>query len=116
MKGKPVFKKILLKGENSLLDFWHKTRIEVRETKQAEKIFIRYVENKEVSKEEKTALRNQSIDLAKVIFIGIPLAIVPGFSVVMIVLVKLGQKYKFNVLPSAFAPPKPSAPSFPPQS
>lgn len=101
----PVFKKILLKGENSLLDFWHKTRTEAAETKEAERILVKYVERKDITKEEKKILKNQTIDIAKVIFIGIPLAVIPGFSVVMIILVKLGKKYKFNVLPSAFAPP-----------
>ena len=100
-----VFKRILKHGEDSLIDFWHKTKQEAGETKEAEGIFVRYVEHKEVSEQEKAMLKTQSIDIAKVILVGIPLAVLPGFSLVMVVLVKLGRKYKFNVLPSAFAPP-----------
>jgi hypothetical protein len=101
-----MFNKIRQKGEDSLKDFWKKTRQEAHQTKEAEEILIRYAEGKGVTIEEKKLLKTESIDIAKVIFIGIPLAVIPGFSVVMILLVKLGNKYKFNVLPSAFAKPK----------
>ena len=95
--------KLVVKGENALKDFWHKTKQEVSETKQAEKIFIRYVEGQPISPGEKDAMKQQSLDILKIIFIGVPLAILPGFSIVMIVLVKLSQKYNFNIFPSAFS-------------
>jgi len=101
-----MFDKIRQKGEEALKDFWNKTRQEVHQTKEAEEILIRYAQKKGVTAEEKKLLKTESIDIAKVIFIGIPLAVIPGFSVIMILLVKLGNKYKFNVLPSAFAAPK----------
>ena len=96
------FKNTLKKGEDSLIDFWKKSRNEVTETKDAEKVFVKYMEGKEITADEKKNLKNQTFDLIKIIFIGIPLAVIPGFSVVMIVLVKAGRKYKFNVLPSSF--------------
>jgi hypothetical protein len=103
---KYIFKSILKKGEDSLHDFCQKSRNEIHETEQAEKIFVKYVERKEVTIEEKKILKNQTFDMVKIIFIGVPLAIIPGFSVVMIFIVKVGRKYNFNVLPSSFAPQK----------
>ena len=103
---KNILKGILKKGEDSLHDFWRKSRNELDQTKQAEKVFVKYVERKEVTVEEKEILKTQTFDMVKIIFIGVPLAVIPGFSVVMILLVKFGKKYNFNVLPSAFAPQK----------
>jgi hypothetical protein len=100
--SKLTFKKLLQKGETSLIDFWQKTRQEARETKEAEGILVKYVEGKKISAEEKIILKNQTFDIVKVIFIGIPLAVIPGFSIVMIFIVKIGRRYKVNVLPSAF--------------
>ena len=97
-----ILKKIIEKGERSLIDFWKKSQIEVKETKEAEKIFIKYIEGKEVTEAESKALKNQTFDLIRVIFIGVPLAIIPGFSIVMILVVKIGRKYKLNLLPSSF--------------
>lgn len=103
---KNILKGILKKGEDSLHEFWRKSRNELDQTKQAEKVFVKYVERKEVTIEEKEILKTQTFDMVKIIFIGVPLAVIPGFSVVMILLVKFGKKYNFNVLPSAFAPQK----------
>ena len=79
---------------------------EIQETKKAEKVFVKYVERKEVTVEEKEILKTQTFDMVKIIFIGVPLAVIPGFSIVMILLVKVGRRYNFNILPSAFAPKK----------
>jgi hypothetical protein len=105
-KPKNIFKKLVIKGEYSLKDFWHKTKQEAHETQEAEHVLAHMIEGKKVTKEEKKALENQSIDILKVIFIGIPFAIIPGFSIIMIILFKVGRKYNVNFLPSAFAPPK----------
>jgi hypothetical protein len=101
-KSKNLFQKILKKGEYSLLDFWAKSRNEIKETKEAERIFSKYMSGKEVTDDEKKALKYQTFDLIKIIFIGVPLAVIPGFSVIMILIVKVGRKYKFNILPSSF--------------
>jgi hypothetical protein len=98
-----IFNKTLLKGKNSLNGFWLKTCLEATQTKQAGGICIKCVQGKEVTVEERKILWTQVIDIAKVILIGVPYIIIPGFTVVLIVLVKIGRKYKFNVLPSAFA-------------
>ncbi len=103
---KNIFKRILKKGENSLHEFWQKSRNEIKETQQAEQIVEKYFEGKEVTREEKEILKNQTFDMAKIIFVGVPLAVIPGFSVVMILMVKAGKKYNFNILPSSFASPK----------
>lgn len=103
---KIIFNRILKKGESSLHDFWQKSSNELKETKEAEKVFTKYVEGKEVTIEERAILKNQTLDLIKIIFVGVPLAVIPGFSVIMVVIVRLGRKYNFNILPSSFAAPK----------
>lgn len=90
---KIIFKSFLKKGEDSLHDFWQKSRNEIMETKQAEKVFVKYIGRKEVTNEEKTILKNQTFDIVKIIFIGVPLAVIPGFSVIMILIVRVGKKY-----------------------
>lgn len=103
---KNIFKSILKKGEDSLHDFWQKSRNEIKETEQAEDVFEKYIGGKEVTREEKEILKNQTFDIAKIVFIGVPLAVIPGFSLLMVLIVKLGRKYNFNILPSSFASPK----------
>ena len=51
---------------------------------------------------ENKALKDQTFDLVKIVFIGIPLAVIPGFSIMMLIIVKIGRRYNFNVLPSSF--------------
>jgi hypothetical protein len=99
---KYTIKNILKKGEDSLIDLWEKSKNEANETKEAEKILRKYVTRKEVTEEENKILKDQTFDLIKIIFIGIPLAVIPGFSVIMVIIVKAGRRYKFNVLPSSF--------------
>lgn len=94
--------RILKKGEASLIDFWVKTQNEARETKEAKDIFVKYIEGKKVTAIESKVMKNQFFDLLKVVFIGIPFALIPGSSVLMIVFVKVARKYKINVLPSSF--------------
>lgn len=106
IQRKNIYNRILAKGENSLHDFWQKSQREINETKEAEKVFVKYMKGIEVTAIEKEAFKTQTFDLMKILFIGVPLAIVPGFSVIMIVIVRVGRKYNFNVLPSSFAPQK----------
>jgi len=94
------------KGEEGLVEFWNKTKQEANETIEAEKIAKRYIEGKSITEVEKKALLSQIADLLKIVFIGIPFALLPGFSVIIIVLVKIGRKLNVNFLPSAFAPSK----------
>jgi len=103
---KIIFRTMLKKAEDSLHDFWKKSRNEIKETEQAEEVFEKYIGGKEVTSEEKEILKSQTFDMVKIVFIGVPLAVIPGFSLLMVLIVKVGRKYNFNVLPSSFASPK----------
>ncbi len=106
---KNIFKSFLKKGEDSLYDFWQKSRNEIKETGQAGEVFEKYIGGKDVTNEEKEILKSQTFDMVKIVFIGVPLAVIPGFSLLMVLIVKVGRKYNINVLPSSFAsPPKES--------
>lgn len=96
-------KSILKRGEVSLKEFREMCRIEVIETKEAKEVFVKYVGGKGVTENEKKILLTQVFDLIKIVFIGIPLSIIPGFSIVIVFIVRVGRKYKFNILPTSFA-------------
>lgn len=97
-----MIKNLITRAKDSLKDFWDKTNEEVTETVAAEKILTKYLKGQTVSQEEKKFFREQLLDLFKIIFIGIPLAIIPGFSFVMLFLVKISKKMGINIFPSSF--------------
>lgn len=64
----------------------------------AAKILILLLENKPVTQEQIHFLKGQSIDFTKVLAI-IGLQAVPGSSLAIIVLERIGKKYGFSILP-----------------
>jgi len=93
---------LITRAKNSLKDFWDKTNEEVTETVAAEKILTKYLKGQTVNQEERKFLGEQLLDILKIIFIGIPLVIIPGFSIVMLFLVKFSKKMGVNIFPSSF--------------
>ena len=77
-------------------------KVEVTETQEASKIFLKYFKEEEVSKEEEEELRAQVYDLLKVLGIGIPFALIPGASLLLPFLIKIANKKGIKLLPTAF--------------
>ena len=73
---------------------------EAHETYLASEILLKLVENKEVSEEQITFLKKQSVDLAKALAL-IGLQAVPGSSLAIIALEKIGKKHGFTLFPQA---------------
>jgi hypothetical protein len=71
---------------------------ESEETKAASKILLKIVKGKEVTSEELHFLKEQSVDLGKALAI-IGLQAVPGSSIAIIAIEKLGQKHGFTLFP-----------------
>jgi len=77
-------------------------KTEASETQVASKIFVKYIKEGNVSKEEEKELKTQVYDLLKVLGIGVPFAIIPGASLLLPFLIKIAQKKGVQLLPTAF--------------
>ena len=71
----------------------------------AGEILLLLLEGKEVSEEQLTFLKKQTIDFTRVLAI-IGLQAVPGSSIAIIALQKIGEKYGIEIIPKPTAPPK----------
>lgn len=75
---------------------------EMEETREAVSIVRKHVSGEDITEEEGEKLREQVYDILKMTGIGIPFALIPGASVILVVVVKLAKKRDINLLPSAF--------------
>ena len=71
---------------------------EARETYVAAEILVRLLEDKPVSKEQIKFLKEQSVDVAKVLAL-VGLQAVPGSSAGIIVLERIAKRYGFTLFP-----------------
>jgi len=79
---------------------WDGIKRESSETKEATKILNRMLQGEDISDEEKKFLRNQSMDLLKIL----PLIAIQGIPVpipITPLLIVLGKKYGFDILPNS---------------
>lgn len=90
------------KTSKAFQDLLINIKIEATETRQASKVFVKYVKEGKVSKEEEDELRAQVYDILKVLGIGIPFALVPGASLLIPFLIKIAKKKGIDLLPTAF--------------
>lgn len=75
---------------------------EAKETKDAIKVLYKLIKRgKEVTPKEIEELKKQSIDVLKIITLA-GIAIAPGASIALPILIKTGQKFGLNILPSSF--------------
>ena len=77
-------------------------KIEASETQEASKIFVKYIKEGNVTKEEEQELKTQVYDLLKVLGIGVPFALIPGASLLIPFLIKIASKKGIDLLPTAF--------------
>lgn len=91
-------KEVLRKGGELRSSAWESVKIEKEETKIAINILSRMVKGEIVSDNEKKFLKAHSKDLAKII----PLVAIQGIPMsipITTLLIVLGKKYKFDILP-----------------
>lgn len=89
---------VLKKGGEITSDVWIVTKRESKETKLAVGILSRMIRCQEVSDKEKSFLKEQSKDLARII----PLIAISGIPIpipITPLLIILGKKYGFDFLP-----------------
>jgi hypothetical protein len=89
---------LIKRGGKLASDVWEATKVEGEETKLAVGILSRMIKGEEVSDKEKSFLKEQSKDLARII----PLVAISGIPIpipITPLLVVLGKKYGFDFLP-----------------
>ena len=89
---------LIKRGGQLASDVWDVTKRESQETKLAVGILSRMIKGEEVSDKEKSFLKEQSKDLARII----PLVAISGIPIpipITPLLIMLGKKYGFDFLP-----------------
>ncbi len=89
---------LIKKGGKMASDTWTATKIEGEETKIAMNILSRMIKGEEVSEKEKSFLKAQSKDIARIL----PLVAISGIPIpipITPLLIMLGKKYGFDFLP-----------------
>jgi hypothetical protein len=104
--GKTAFSEKLNDHKDKVNKAFHDLLIgiktEATETQQASRIFVKYLKEGEVTKEEEKELRTQVYDLLKVLGIGVPFTLIPGASLLLPFLIKIAKKKGIDILPTAF--------------
>lgn len=85
-----------------IIDFLSRLKQEGSETSDAAIILARYAKGEDVSKEDMDKFRNQMIDVAKMIGIGIPFTIIPGSTLLLPLVLSIAKRYNIDILPSSF--------------
>ena len=105
-EGKTEFsEKIIIhkeKASKAFQDLIINIKTEATETQIASKIFVKYIREGNVTKEEEKELRTQVYDILKVMGIGVPFALIPGASLLLPFLIKIAKKKGIKILPTAF--------------
>ena len=90
------------KIKNGIKDFLEKMKQEGREYREMEQIILDFVKTGKVSREDSKKVYEQLLDTLK-IGGSAGVWLIPGGSVLLIILVKLAEKWGINILPSAFS-------------
>jgi len=88
------------KALENIKSFGKASKREMRETYLASEILLKISVGQDVSDEQIKFLKEQSIDFAKALTL-IGLQAIPGSSVAIIILEKIGQKHGFTLFPQA---------------
>ena len=89
---------LIKRGGKMASDTWEATKVEGEETKIAVNILSRMIKGVEVSEKEKSFLKAQSKDIARIL----PLVAISGIPIpipITPLLIMLGKKYGFDFLP-----------------
>lgn len=83
-------------------EFLHKAHQEIDDTEKAGVVLKKYAKGHKLTKEERALIKQQVFDILKSVGIGIPFVFVPGASILLPLLIRIGKKHNINFLPSAF--------------
>lgn len=89
---------LIKKGGKMASDTWEATKVEGEETKIAVSILAKMIKGEEVTDKEKSFLKAQSKDIARIL----PLVAISGIPIpipITPLLIMLGKKYGFDFLP-----------------
>jgi len=86
----------------AIIDFLKKLKNEGKETSKAAYILKRYASGEKVSKQDMDIFRSQMISCIKLVGIGIPVALIPGSSLLLPLVLTIAKKYNVDILPKSF--------------
>ena len=92
-----------VKSTKAIKLFFYNLNKEAKETQDASKIFVKFVKDGKISKQEEKELRTQVYDLLKMMGIGVPFFMIPGSSLLIPFLMKIAEKRGIDILPSSFS-------------
>lgn len=93
------FKELISNKEKEFKIFINKYKEHLEETGEAREILFKYISGKEVSKEELSFMKEQSVQIIKSLGIGIPTILLPGGLALLAFIIWLSKKYKIDILP-----------------
>ena len=89
------------KIKSGMKNFLKKSRQEVKEYKEAGQILKNFIKTGKVSKEDSKKVYLQLLDTFK-IGGNVSIWLIPGGSLLLVILIKLAEKWNINLLPTSF--------------
>jgi hypothetical protein len=77
-------------------------KIECAGDREAVVIIRKYIRDGKITEEEDHLLKTQLMDSLKIVGIGVPFVMIPGASILMPILLKVAEKHRIELMPSAF--------------
>jgi hypothetical protein len=95
-------KKILKKIEIESKLFLENVKEQAENTKEAGEVIRKYMSGQDLSKEDEEILKTQLVDWLKIVGVVVPFVLIPGASILMPFLIKIAEKHKIEIMPTAF--------------
>lgn len=102
VKFAQMYTRYRTKFKEAVKKFVEAMKQEADETKTAGSYVAKFLQGKELTKDEQEEIRMQFYDMLKMVGIGVPIAVIPGGSVLMPVLIKYAKKHNIKLTPTSF--------------
>jgi hypothetical protein len=77
-------------------------KVECAGDREAAVIIRKYLREGKITEAEDHVLKVQLMDSLKIVGIGVPFVMIPGASIIMPILIKVAEKHRIELMPSAF--------------
>ena len=82
--------------------FLENVKEQAENTKEAGEVIRKYMSGQDLSKEDEEILKTQLVDWLKIVGVVVPFVLIPGASILMPFLIKIAEKHKIEIMPTAF--------------
>lgn len=83
-------------------EFFKHAKTEADETGEMSKTIVKFLQKKEITKEEEHRFKEQFADILKISGIWLPMCILPGSAVIIPFIVVFAKKFNIDIFPSSF--------------